>query len=511
MRNIRSIRSICAYKAQMFLIFFILEAFALCGQGLNTTWLLGYLSTKGRITFTDTSYNYVTEIRKIPFTDTQGNISDDNGNLLMSSNGIFIANATGDTMQDGGGLNPNSYTDDYKSDGLSVINGNIIIPMSDDTDKYVLFHQTGNYDAALASTEIYYSIVDMSYNNGLGKVISKNNIIKTGTFGYGLTACKHGNGRDWWVFSFSEKGDTAFKYLCTNDTILYYGNQNLLFPPAPDGWVGQPTFSPDGSKFAYPTGYGIPSLNMWYHDVRIFDFDRCSGIFSNGILIPLNADSLLGWGIAFSSDSKKLYVSSWQTIYQLNVDTVNVPASLKVVAVNDIFPSPSPPFYTDFWEMYLAANGKIYITSGSSVVDLHYINYPDSAGIACDVHLHDLHLLNYHGRAVPNHPNYYLGRLVGSSCDTLTSVKDLAEHDFRFSISPNPNNGNFRIMYLLPQNKSGRLEIFDINGRVVYSQNLTPWSTLQSVSLPRVANGVYNCTITSDAKRVHKKLVVFNE
>jgi hypothetical protein len=413
-------------------------------------------------------------------------------------------------MQNGSGLNPNSFTDDYKQDGLPVMSGNLFLPMPDDSNKYVLFHQTGNYNANLASTEIYYSIVDISYNNGLGKVISKNNIIKTGTFGYGLAACKHGDGREWWVFSFSEKGDTIFKFLYTKDTILYYGNQYLLFPPAIYGWVGQPTFAPEGNKFAYPTGYGFP-WGTFYHDVRVFDFDRCTGMFSNGILIPLNADSLSGWGIAFSPNSKYLYASSWQTIYQLNVDTSNIPASLKVVAVNDTFASPSPPFYTDFWEMYLAANGKIYVTSGSSVVDLHYINYPDSAGMTSDVRLHDLHLLIYHGRSVPNHPNYYLGRLVGSACDTLTKISDLAEHDFKFKISPNPSNGNFKIIYLLPQNRKGTFEVFDITGKKVFSYNLPQWSTLQNFDLSFLGNGVYHCSITSNNQRVNKKLVILNE
>ena len=138
----KTIRAICVYKTLMFLIVLMLETFALYGQWINSTWLLGYLSTKGRITFTDTSFNNVTEIRKMPFTDTQGNISDENGNLLMSSNGIFIANAMGDTMQNGSGLNPNSFTDDYKQDGLPVMSGNLFLPMPDDSNKYVLFHQT---------------------------------------------------------------------------------------------------------------------------------------------------------------------------------------------------------------------------------------------------------------------------------------------------------------------------------------------------------------------------------
>jgi len=480
-------------------------------QGYNHTWLLGYLNNttndKGRLNFTDTSVTYITEVRKIPFDATQGNISDENGNLLMSSNGIFIANATGDTMQDGGGLNPNSFTDDYKQDGLPGSYMNIILPKPNDTTKYVLFHQTGNYfsGSLLSSTEIYYSIVDMSFNGGLGKVVSKNNIALTGLFGWGLSACKHGNGRDWWVVALSDSGKAAYKFLVTPDSVQYTGVQNLNVPGYP-GWAGQPTFSPDGTYFAY-SHYDV-SMGYFQHDLRLFDFDRCSGQFSNETLIPLTADSVAGFAIAFSPNSKYLYASSWHTIYQLNVDTINIPASLKVVAVNDTFASPSPPFYTDFWLMYLAANGKIYITSGSSVVDLHYINYPDSADITCDVHLHDLHLLGFHFRGVPNHPNYYLGHLIGSACDTLTNINEIKQHDFKFTISPNPSNGNFKIIYLLPQHSKGTFEVFDITGKKVFSYSLPQWSTLQNFDLSFLGNGVYHCSIKSGNYYVQKKLAI---
>jgi hypothetical protein len=176
------------------------------------------------------------------------------------------------------------------------------------------------------------------------------------------------------------------------------------------------------------------------------------------------------------------------------------------------FLSAPPVFYTDFNSLYLAANGKIYISSGSSVLDLHEMDYPDSAGIACTVNLHNIHTSCFF-RGIPNHPNYYLGRLVGSACDTITSslTPNPSPKERGITISPNPNNGNFKIMYLLPQNKSGKLEIFDINGRAVYSQNLPQWSTLQFISLPKLSNGVYVCSITSNNQRVNKKLVIYNE
>ena len=160
--------------------------------------------------------------------------------------------------------------------------------------------------------------------------------------------------------------------------------------------------------------------------------------------------------------------------------------------------------------MYLAANGKIYITSGSSVQHLHEMNYPDSAGVACDVQQHALDLGSYlHLRAVPNHPNYNLGPVIGSVCDTLSVGLAEPAHDFRFSISPNPvSDGVVKLTYLLPQNKAGVLEVFDLTRQRVYSQQLPPWSTLQFVQLPELSNGLYTCVIRSGDEKTAKKLVV---
>lgn len=208
-----------------------------------------------------------------------------------------------------------------------------------------------------------------------------------------------------------------------------------------------------------------------------------------------------------ASNSQYLYTNTFNRIYQVNIDTSDIQASLTLVAINDGFYSPQPPFQTDFWVMYLAADGKIYISSGSSVIDMHYINYPDSGGVACGVQQHALHLPCYSNRAHVNHPNYYLG------CDTictpcLVSVNEI-EHDFKFNIYPNTSTGNFNIIYLLPHNKYGKLEIFDVTGKVVYEMRLPQWLTLQQISLPvNISTGLYNCVLTSDNYRTGKKVAV---
>lgn len=477
-------------------------------QGKNSNWLMGYQS-KMRMTFTDTSYAITSETRKIPFWETQGNISDEYGNLLMSSNGYFIANVTGDTMQNGSGINPGLFTDDYGATyGLPLTYANVILPLPGDTSKYVLFHQTGNYNSpTLASLEIYYSLIDMNLNGGLGGVISKNNIAITGSFGWGLSACRHGNGRDWWIIALSDSGRIAHKIVLNPDTVEYIGSQNLQVP-AYVAWGGQPTFSPDGNQFAFSHTKNLGN-GQYPLDVRLFDFDRCSGNFTNKMFEALG-DSTGGFGISFSPNSRFLYIGSTQNIYQFDTDAPNIALSKLTVAVNDTFLSAPPVFYTNFYLMYLAANGKIYISSSSSVLHLHEVVYPDSIGTSCDIQLHNIYTTHFY-IGVPNHPNYYLGTLAGSPCDTLTSISEI-EHDIKFKIFPNPSNGVFKILYLLPQNEKGKLEVFDVNGRRVFEMNLPPWSTMQEVTLPSwISSGVYNCVISSGDKRVNTKIVVFNE
>ncbi|OQB59318.1 MAG: hypothetical protein BWX95_02671 [Bacteroidetes bacterium ADurb.Bin141] len=474
-------------------------------QGKNSVYLLGY-NAKARMTFTSTTYSIIPESRQIPFEDTQGNISDENGNILMSSNGVYIADATGDTMLNGGGLNPGWAVNNFPG-GLPQPNSNLFLPLPGDTNKFILFHQAADININLACPYIFYSLIDISLNSGFGEVVSKNNVALAGAFGWGFAACKHGNGRDWWVTAMADLGNGIHVFLVTPDTVQYMGLQTFPITGFQWGYAGQPVFSPNGEKFAFGGSYGINGMN-YLSCISLFSFDRCNGLFTLDSLIDYS-DNYISASSAFSSNSQYLYFASSEKLYQFNTDSIIV-NPYQLVATNDVFPSPTPPFYTNFALMYLAANGKIYISSGSSVKHLHEMNYPDSAGIACDVQLHNV-FTNCFFIGVPNHPNYYLGRLVGSPCDTLTGIHDLAAHDFRFSISPNPNNGNFRIMYLLPQNKSGTLQIFNITGKEIYHQNLPPWSTLQYISLPKIADGVYQCTITSNNQRVNKKLVVVRE
>src|SRR5438045_42536 len=72
----------------------------------------------------------------------------------------------------------------------------VIVPMPDSSNYYYLLSigVTGNYHSGL-----YYSIINMNANGGLGSVMVKN-VQLTNLFAFdAITAVKHGNGRDWWL------------------------------------------------------------------------------------------------------------------------------------------------------------------------------------------------------------------------------------------------------------------------------------------------------------------------
>ena len=96
-------------------LFLFLHTTVSFGQGFyNHQWLLGSYNflqdPKGRLVFDSISYTHFPEFRKMSFKGTEATICDAQGNFLMSSNGIWIANANNDTMLNGSGLNPNGIT-----------------------------------------------------------------------------------------------------------------------------------------------------------------------------------------------------------------------------------------------------------------------------------------------------------------------------------------------------------------------------------------------------------------
>ncbi len=388
-------------------------------QGISNLWLSGYDSGNNPywggsdINFISGFPDTISVNRPMSFLDCNANISDSLGNLLFYTNGIYIANAANDTMMNGDSLNPSTYTFNATY-GLRVKQGNLILPLPGDSSKYYLFHETLFFDQTINDervSEIYYSIVDMNLDGGLGAVIQKNVVLLSDTLTIGaITSCKHANGRDWWVVFHKSKGRRYYKFLLTPSGLQGPFAQDIGYSLAPNDWIWQSCFSPDGNKF---------SSVMARDTFDVMDFDRCTGLFSNEISICIK-DSAAARGVAFSPNSQLLYVSSSNYIYQFNTNATPINSSKITLTIFDGYADPIPPLYTAFYLAQLANDGNIYINTGNGTRWLNVINNPDSIGLSCNLLQHSYLLPTYNGFTIPNFPNYYLGPNIGSICDSLS-------------------------------------------------------------------------------------------
>ncbi|TAH42656.1 MAG: T9SS type A sorting domain-containing protein [Bacteroidetes bacterium] len=469
------------------------------GQGQDNIWMMGYGAGGARfnIDFSSGSRNIYSSPRSMRITMTSLTYCNEFDQVLFYTNGVYIANALDAPMMNGTDLSPCYYTTNVGPTGLFIAQAGLAIPWPDSDEKYFLFHSSVD-DSVAYAYKMYYSEIDMSLDGGLGAVVSKNNILVADTLMYGrLTAAKHANGRDWWVVFHGAKNDEYYLYIVDPNGIHFHAIQKTggdLFKAQ-----GQVCFSPDGSKFAL-----YDPLN----DLHLFDFDRCSGIFSNPIHVSIN-DSAAGGGVAFSANSQVLYVSSSTYVYQYDLTASNVASTQTTVAIWDTFYSPSPPFATTFFLAQLAPDNKIYISSTNGVRSIHVINNPDSLGSACDVCQHCVPLPAFNGSTIPNHPNYHLGALGSSVCDSLPTGIRKPPNDTEddYTIFPNPVRDKLYVRSTA-QNQSAEIIIYNsLLQALSIPITLINQGEYSEVNTSRLVPGVYFLEIVSKGEKVVKRFV----
>lgn len=478
----------------------------LFGQGINSFWIMGHDAGAGpgfgttNIDFSQNPTSIYQFDRPMNFWRTNASISDTLGNLQFYSNGIYIANRFDDTLFNGTNFNTGSGTTVWVNDGMPIPQGLLIIPSPSNNNQYYVFSQSVNvYSNHLLPTRLTCSLLDMTLDSGKGGLLWKNVTKVNSPLGVGFqTACKHANGRDWWVTVHKYLTGGIYKLLITPQGISSPVLQNIAHTTdSIDG--GQAVYSPNGTKYAI---YDV--INY----LQIFDFDRCTGMFSNPLFLKIQDSASCG-GVAFSPNSRYLYVSSTRYIYQFDMQASDILASKTTVAVWDSSYIPSVPFATTFAHMQLAPDGKIYFNSCNGTNILHVINYPDSAGLNCDVCQHCVSLPTYISFTIPNFPNYFLGADSGSVCDTLQlgiPKAELKTQSESVSVFPNPAQDYLQVNYT-PNNYVKTLQIIDVNGKVILDRKLAQYSQLASIDASKFLAGIYLCKTIYRDKSVTCKFV----
>ncbi|MEO5673796.1 MAG: T9SS type A sorting domain-containing protein [Chitinophagales bacterium] len=437
--------------------------------------------------FTNDTLEMFTFQRPMGFFLTDAGICDTLGNLLFYTNGITIENANHDTLFDSEGFNPGWATDYYDNGvlGLGMYGGAIIIPRPNYPLQYYLFHESAEiflmpFGSDVNPLDLRYSLVDMSLDNGLGGIVSgkKKVVIINDTLQYGrIAACKHANGRDWWMIVHQYFNDRYYKLLITPDSIYGPFEQEIGFKVSYYDDVGNAIFSPDGSKYV---------LMENRDSIDIFDFDRCTGELSNEVFIHV-PDMEVTTGCTISESGRFLYVGTYAHIFQYDLWSNDVPNSGMIIAEYQDTVSGLDRWFAG---MQRGSDNRIYVSTWSGIHWMHYIKYPDSLGVACDVVQSGLDLPSYNASTVPNFPNYDLGSLQGSPCDTLTtSQSSLINDNFEIRLSPNPASSTINIEYKTDQVL--QMKLVDITGKQRMQIKLYPYFRNRLAHVEDLPEGIY--------------------
>jgi hypothetical protein len=397
-----------------FFFLIMLFSFQIYAQKHDNKWLFGYgiQSPVRRMTldFDSDSLVFNYKIGKTPLVDSGAWICDSLGRLQLLTGGCNIVDSSENEILNGDSLNPGTQYNIFCDDNfLNVPQYGFFLPSPKNSKEYYLIH----LNPQNLIKDLMYSVVGISVNSEEQVVLEKNKILIHDTIAIGgVAALKHANGRDWWV-------------VCT----IINSNEYYISLLIPDGFsvkqhlfIGAPTlekqfaemvFSPDGTKLAYANSKD---------DLRLFDFDRCSGVLSNPQFYPVQdiSDSIgIISGMAFSADSRYLYRTTPYQIYQYDMLAADFGASRQIVAEFDGFIDNNGFAQTTFGFMELAPDGRIFckpISGGA--YNLHVIWHPERAGVACDVRQHVLKP-PYPVANMPIMHLYKQGAVDGSSCDTL--------------------------------------------------------------------------------------------
>ena len=483
-------------------------------------WIFGYGPSNPDLHYGGTLVNFETEEPILTYFETEigflwdkASISDRSGQLICYTNGCEIRNREHKLIENGDNINEGPAHEQYCADSLGgYLNdqGVLFLPMPGSDSLYALFHLRWWSPSSIVK-DFLYSIVDASANDGLGRVVYKNQPLRTDTFTANVTACRHANGRDWWIVveenhrfvTLPPDGKAKYHfYLLDPDGVHYHGEQKIGRLSSYQSFVGQTCFSPDGTRYA--------SGNI-HNGVNFFDFDRCTGQLSNPGHLDLMADSVVAMGLAFSPNSRYLYVTTGLWILQYDMEAADVAASKVNVAQYDGFESQLP---TTFFQLDLAPNGKIYGSSHFGTDVLHIIHQPDQPGLACEVEQHGLKLPVYHAFTMPNVPHYRLYDVPGSVCDSLgidgpmVAVKEpKSVRAPKMVLFPNPAF-DLLTVYLEPE-ASGRITLMDVAGKTWAEQVKTAGLEQVLLKTAEVPSGVYFISFCADTgTRTTQKVII---
>lgn len=267
------------------------------------------------------------------------------------------------------------------------------------TDQYYFFNFV--MDAATLRDSLFYSIIDMSLNGGLGAVTQKNVYLGSG-FKEGMSISHQArNGCRWLLvsgfdssnnfyvkeFKISNSGVTGPIILDTYPMVSPINNPHELELSGDNLKMCVSTFSPNPADA----------------DLLLYDFDLESGTLSSRQL--LNVSNQIVLGLEFSPDATKIY-------YQTNTTNISTLGRYDLTTnTNQIIDNARTRYQTD---PELGGNGRIYIAGNYVESYISEIADPNNPNIANIQYTRNAYLVDA-GGCRPGLTNTIDGEPIGTS------------------------------------------------------------------------------------------------
>ena len=337
-------------------------------------------------------------------------LSDANGHLLFYCTGNRVWDRSSNIMPNGSNiLPPNVYTD-------ATTQGTVITPMPGNANKYYIFSlQQSTSPLTKRQCQLYYSIVDLSLNNGLGDIApGQSGILLDSNLSEAMTTVQ-GDFCDVWVLVHGLRNHVFRAYHITNMGISAPVLSNTGNFSGNNAYIsGVMKCSPNRRRLVVCTNNAGGPMSM---GAELCDFSPATGNVSNAITIDTSKGNYGIYGAAFSGDNTKLYLqtNSYSSVvnmvlqFDLSLPVTNIITSRYIVRLKNTLS-----------DLKLGPDDKIYLKSDDSSRAMDCIGNPSQGGAACQ-YIRSAVILQPTTATSIGLPNEYA--MVGPT-DTIHVLKD---------------------------------------------------------------------------------------
>ncbi|QXP59629.1 T9SS type A sorting domain-containing protein [Olleya sp. HaHaR_3_96] len=459
------------------------------GQGTSDKWYFGNeagldFSTGSPIEITDSLMNSI---------ESCASVSDTFGNLLFYTDGVNVWDSNNNVTPNGTGLFGNVSTSQI-----------LIIQKPKTEGMYYIFYA----DAFGGPNGLRYSEMNMNLNNGNGDIVNttKNTLLHLNA-SEKMSAINHCDGSDIWLATLNFSNNNFYIYKISETGIeqpIISNSGNI-----DDSCCHTMKFSPNGSFLAYTNNFSGNG-----DDSKLYSFNALTGIITFHSNLPRNINNLENnYGLSFSPDNSKLYISSGynltsqgvtNVLYQYDMESLDIP-STKTIIFEELFPNqgvnPTP-----FGSLQNGPDGKIYLARWSanlSVNSLGVINNPNAQGSSCNFQLEGVSLGGKSSLlGLPNFNESYFNQSNPITCDELSIDENIKE---KLKIFPNPFTVNLNVEFVNQENEIN-IKLYSILGKLVLEDTYFNKKQLQ-INTSSLREGVYFLKISTKNRSSTLKIV----